>query len=92
MLVENSLGRKIETDIAGTTYKPFMGAKKHKYVSKLTSLTEALKKCKIKNGDTLSFHHQLRNGDNVINLTLEEVQSLGIKNIMMAQTAMFNVH
>jgi len=92
MLVENSLGRKIETDIAGTTYKPFMGAKKHKYTSKLTNLTEALKKCKIKNGDTLSFHHQLRNGDNVINLTLEEIQSLGIKNIMMAQTAMFNVH
>jgi citrate lyase subunit alpha/citrate CoA-transferase len=92
MILENSKGRKIETNIAGTTYTPFSGAKKHKYNSKLTEISEALKRCKIKDGDTLSFHHQLRNGDNVINLTLEAVRSLGIKNIMMAQTAMFNVH
>jgi citrate lyase subunit alpha/citrate CoA-transferase len=55
-------------------------------------LAEALKKCELKNGDTLSFHHQLRNGDNVVNLTLEAVKNLGVKNIRVAQTAMFDVH
>jgi len=91
MKVKNSAGRIVETEIAGKTIKPFAGAKKHTYHSKVTSLTEALKKCSIKDGDTLSFHHQLRNGDNIINMTLAAARDLGIKNIRMAQTAMFNV-
>jgi citrate lyase subunit alpha/citrate CoA-transferase len=72
--------------------KLFAGAKKYTYVSKVTSLVDALKKCRLKNGDTLSFHHQLRNGDYVVNMTLEAVHELGVKNIRMAQTAIFNVH
>jgi citrate lyase subunit alpha/citrate CoA-transferase len=91
MEVKNSVGRIIFTEISGRDFKPFAGAKKHKYVSKVTSLTEALKKCNIKNGDTISFHHQLRNGDYVINMTIAAIHDLGIKNIRMAQTAMFNV-
>jgi len=81
-----------ETQIRGMVLKPFSGAKKYSYFSKVISLIEALKKCDIKNGDTLSFHHQLRNGDNVVNLTLEAIKNLGIKNIRVAQTAMFDVH
>jgi len=92
MRVENAAGRIIETDISGKTFKPFSGAKKHSYCSKVTDLTDALKKCGLKNGMCLSFHHQLRNGDFVINKTLESVRSLGVKNIMIAQTAIFNVH
>lgn len=91
MKVENAAGRLVETEIAGSNYKPFTGAKKHTFISKLTTLSDALKKCGIKDGDTLSFHHQLRNGDFVINMTLAAVRDLGIKNIRMAQTAMFNV-
>ena len=81
-----------EIQINGMVLKPFTGAKKYSYSSKVTSLEEALKKCNLKNGDTLSFHHQLRNGDNVVNLTLEAVKNLGVKNIRVAQTAMFDVH
>jgi len=92
MRVENSKGRTIETDISGKTFKPFSGAHKHIYSSKVTGLSEALQKCGLKDGMTLSFHHQLRNGDFVINESLKTVQNLGVKNIMMAQTAMFNVH
>jgi len=92
MKVENAAGRVVETEIAGRTLKPFAGAKKHSYSSKVTNLSDALKKCDIKDGDTLSFHHQLRNGDYVINMALEAVRDLGVKNIRMAQTAIFNVH
>ncbi|KYK24512.1 hypothetical protein AYK24_06005 [Thermoplasmatales archaeon SG8-52-4] len=91
MKIKNAAGRTIETEIGGEILKPFSGAKKYSYFSKVTSLTEALKKCNIKNGDTLSFHHQLRNGDFVINLTLTAARELGIKNLRLAQTAMFNV-
>jgi citrate lyase subunit alpha/citrate CoA-transferase len=92
MKVKNTAGRIIETEIAGSTFIPFAGAKKHTYRSKVTNLSDALKKCGIKNGDTISFHHQLRNGDSVVNMTLAAVSDLGIKNIRMAQTAIFNVH
>jgi citrate lyase subunit alpha/citrate CoA-transferase len=92
MKVKNTAGRIIETEIAGSTFRPFAGAKKHTYSSKVINLSDALKKCGIKNGDTISFHHQLRNGDSVVNMTLVAVSDLGIKNIRMAQTAIFNVH
>ena len=92
MKVRNAAGRIVETNIAGKKLRPFSGAKKHSYSSKVTSLSNALKKCGLKDGDTLSFHHQLRNGDYVVNMTLEAVRELGVKNIRMAQTAIFNVH
>jgi len=92
MKAENSAGRIVETNISGKEYKPFSGAKKHTYSSKVTNLKDALKKCGLKDGMCVSFHHQLRNGDFVINQTLDLVRETGVKNIMLAQTAMFNVH
>ncbi|UCH72054.1 MAG: hypothetical protein JSW62_00455 [Thermoplasmatales archaeon] len=92
MKTKNAAGRIIETAVGGKKHKPFSGAKKYSRNQKISNLSDALKKCGIKNGHTLSFHHQLRNGDRVINTTLAAVDELGIKNIRMAQTAMFNVH
>jgi citrate lyase subunit alpha/citrate CoA-transferase len=92
MKVENAAGRSVDTEILGRSFTPFGGAKKHSYSSKVTTLQNALKNCGLKDGDTLSFHHQLRNGDFVVNMTLEAVRELGVKNIRMAQTAIFNVH
>ena len=92
MKTQTASGRLVETSISGRDFKAFNGAKKHSYSSKVTNLADALKKCGLRDGMCLSFHHQLRNGDFVINKTLETVRELGVKNIMMAQTAMFNVH
>lgn len=92
MQVENAAGRLVETNIGGNKIKPFSGAKKYGMNSKLTELSDALKKCGIKDGQTISFHHQLREGDHILNMTLDTIRDLGIKNIRVAQTAMFNVH
>ncbi len=92
MKIENQAGRIIETNIIGQNFIPFKGAKKYNKISKLTNLSDALIKCGISSDSTISFHHQLRNGDNIINMTLKIIQDLKIKNIRMAQTAMFNVH
>ena len=92
MRIKNAAGRNIETNIIGKKYQPFNGAKKYNSISKLTNLSDALIKCGLRDGSTISFHHQLRNGDNVINMTLKRIQDLKIKNIRMAQTAMFDVH
>jgi len=93
MKVKNSAGRIIETEISGRKFKPYMGGKKNIGESKVVKdISEALKKSGLKNGMTISFHHQLRNGDYVINQTLESIDTLGVKDIRLAQTAMFNVH
>lgn len=92
MRVKNTLGRYIETEIKNHTYHPFKEAKKYSYNSKVTNLSNALKKCGLKDGMTISFHHQLRNGDFVINQTMDAVRELGIKDIRLAQTALFDVH
>ena len=92
MRIKNAAGRIIETEATGGKYKPFNGAKKYNSNPKLTNLSDALIKCGLRDGLTISFHHQLRNGDNVINIVLKKIQDLKIKNIRLAQTAMFNVH
>jgi citrate lyase subunit alpha/citrate CoA-transferase len=90
--IKNSAGRLIETEIKGSNYKPFIVANKYKSISKISDLSNSLIKCGLKDGITISFHHQLRDGDNVINLVLKLIHDLGFKKIRIAQTAMFNVH
>jgi citrate lyase subunit alpha/citrate CoA-transferase len=92
MRIENKAGRIIETEINRKIYKPFFGAKKYRCNSKVVSLSDALLKCGLRDGLTISFHHQLRNGDKIINMTLKALHELKFKNIRMAQTALFNVH
>lgn len=92
MKVQNAVGRTVETTVAGVAFKPFTGARKYGFESKLTTLEKALKNCPLKNGMTVSFHHQLRNGDFVVNQTLAAIKELGIKDIRLAQTALFTVH
>jgi len=93
MKVQNAAGRTIQTEINGESYKPYGGGIKYQPTSKLVdSLQKALKTCGVKDGMTLSFHHQLRNGDFVINQTLDACRELGVKNLRLAQTALFSVH
>ncbi len=56
------------------------------------SIREVLEKCEIKDGMTLSFHHHLREGDYVVNMVLEEVEKMGVKDLRLAASALFNVH
>ena len=90
--MKNPAGRIFDTTIDGVTYKPFLGAHKNAHDSKLISLSDALKKCGLKDGQTISFHHQLRNGDYVVNETIDQIAELGVKNLRLAQTALFPVH
>jgi citrate lyase subunit alpha / citrate CoA-transferase len=46
----------------------------------------------IKDGMTLSFHHHLRNGDHVLNMVIAEIKKRGLKNMVLAPTAIFPVH
>lgn len=56
------------------------------------SIEEVIKKCGLKDGMTISFHHHLRNGDYVLNMVLEVVARLGFKDIKVAASSIFPVH
>lgn len=62
---------------------------KRKYIS---TITAALRECGLKDGMTLSFHHHLRNGDHVVNMTMDAVAALGVKDITVACSSLFPVH
>lgn len=58
----------------------------------LSSLSEAIKRCGLRNGMTISFHHHLRNGDYVLNMVLEEAAQIGLKDLKVAMSAVFPIH
>jgi len=62
-------------------------------VNKLVgSIKEAIRLSGLTDGMTVSFHHHLRNGDYVLNMVLEEIASLGIKDIKVNASSLFDTH
>ena len=58
----------------------------------LPNLEEAIKKCGLKDGMTISFHHHFRNGDNVINQVVDVIEKMGIKNLTLAASSLQECH
>lgn len=58
----------------------------------LKDIEAAFDACKIESGATLSFHHHLRNGDNVLNLVLEVAAKRGLTDLRVAASSIFPVH
>lgn len=58
----------------------------------LPSLRAAILASGLKDGGTVSFHHHLRNGDQVINMVLSEIAALGLSDITVAASSLFAVH
>lgn len=58
----------------------------------VSSLREAIEKTGLKDGMTISFHHHFREGDYVINMVMDEIAKMGIKNLSIAPSSIANVH
>ncbi|MBZ4663536.1 MAG: citF1 [Caloramator sp.] len=58
----------------------------------LKSIEEAIIKSGLKDGMTISFHHHFREGDFIINLVMDTISKLGIKNITLAPSSLNSVH
>lgn len=58
----------------------------------VSSIREAIVLSGLKDGMTISFHHHLRNGDYVLNMVLEEISNMGIKDITINASSLFDVH
>lgn len=59
---------------------------------RVESIKEALKRCGIKNGMTISTHHHLRNGDYVANMVFDAAAQLGVKDLRWFPSASFPIH
>ncbi|MEG0935865.1 MAG: citrate lyase subunit alpha [Clostridia bacterium] len=62
-------------------------------MSKLIStLQEAMVAAGLKGGMTISFHHHLRNGDHVLNMVLDTATRMGLKDLTIEPSSLFDVH
>jgi len=58
----------------------------------LGSIEEAIRKSGLESGMTVSFHHHFREGDIVVNLVMEAVARLGLRDLTLASSSLTNVH
>lgn len=58
----------------------------------LPNFDAAVEASGLKDGDVVSFHHHLRNGDGVLNAVMEAIARKGIKDLTIAATSLFAVH
>ena len=79
-------GRKYAPKIRSCANYPADGDKR------VESIKEALVRCGIRDGMTISTHHHLRNGDLVANMVFQAVRELGIKGIVWFPSASFPCH
>ena len=57
-----------------------------------SSLREAIERAGLKDGMTVSFHHHLRNGDYVLNMVMQEIVGMGIGDLTVNASSLFDVH
>ena len=62
-------------------------------MSKLVnSIREAVQLAGLKDGMTVSFHHHLRNGDFILNMVMDTVAQMGIKDLNVNASSVFDTH
>ncbi len=104
---ENSAGRDIPSEIPGLgTVKAFEGAfantplvrkqKGSRTLPRLNKIVESIEqavlKAELRDGMTISFHHHLRDGDMVLNMVMDVISNLGIKDLTIASSSLTNAH
>ncbi len=58
----------------------------------VATLEEAVRQTGLKDGMTVSFHHHLRNGDFVLNAVLNAAAKLGLRDLNVNASSIFDVH
>jgi len=58
----------------------------------MSTLRESFEAAGLADGMTVSVHHHLREGDAVINLAMRTIAEMGVRDITLAPTILFNVH
>ena len=74
---------------AGPRMQPVMD---HDYSKLVDSIHDVLVRCNAHDGMTVSFHHHFREGDLVVNMVMEEIHKMGLKNITLCASSLGKAH
>ncbi|MEO8411629.1 MAG: citrate lyase subunit alpha, partial [Propionivibrio sp.] len=107
-MARNSLGREIPEIFAGKKQIPYTdpwsmqphAERSTRRIRRLThngsklvgGLREAIVACGLQDGMTISTHHSLRNGDQLLNDLIREIDALGIRDLKLAASSVHIVH
>ncbi len=58
----------------------------------VASIEESIRLSGLRDGMTISFHHHFRNGDYIVNMVLDEIARMGIKNLTLAASSLTDIH
>ncbi len=58
----------------------------------LDSIEAAVRTTGLKDGMTISFHHHFRNGDFVVNMVMDTIARMGIKDLVLAPSSLSDIH
>jgi citrate lyase subunit alpha / citrate CoA-transferase len=103
---KNAIGREIPEEINGMKLSPFEGAvcrtplvrqdKGNRNLPRLNKLVDSIEQAIItsglKDGMTISFHHHFRSGDFVLNMVMEVIAKMGIKDLTIASSSLNAAH
>ena len=56
------------------------------------SLEEAIRRCGLQDGMTISFHHHFRNGDQIVNMVLDKLAEMGFHDLVLAASSLTDCH
>ena len=56
------------------------------------SIREAIELSGLKSGMSVSFHHHLRNGDYTLNMVMDQIAQLGIRELTLNASSLFDTH
>jgi citrate lyase subunit alpha/citrate CoA-transferase len=106
--VKNAIGRDLPESVDGRKIIPYKGLGQHQpqgrktgppipssknYQQKvLKNIDTVLDSMNLFDGMVVSFHHHLRNGDYLVNLIIKKLDERGLKDIVIAPSALFPVH
>ncbi|WP_243661144.1 citrate lyase subunit alpha [Miniphocaeibacter halophilus] len=85
-------GKEFTGAFKNVKYKDYKFKKNNKKPVFLESISQFKNLLNLKDGMTFSFHHHLRNGDYVLNMIMEYIHSLKIKDITIASSSFFPCH
>jgi len=58
----------------------------------IDSLEKAIEASGLKDGMTISFHHHFRNGDYIVNMVMNVIARMGIKDLVLAPSSLQEIH
>jgi len=56
------------------------------------SIREAIQLSGLKSGMSVSFHHHLRNGDYTLNMVMDQIADMGIRDLTLNASSLFDTH